>query len=120
MNEWHRGANHGTTVVTAGTTGCPDRSVMVSTLRYKYAVPGARLSAMTESPRQTRRSRPVKVADQIKDWVVERDLKQGAKLPSEAEMIRCSVPRIFSEFDTQFFSKRFLVERAIKAPLRAA
>ena len=34
-----------------------------------------------------RRSRPVQVADQIKDWVVERDLKQGAKLPNEAEMI---------------------------------
>ncbi|MEM6693414.1 MAG: FCD domain-containing protein [Pseudomonadota bacterium] len=34
-----------------------------------------------------RRSRPVLVADQIKDWVVERDLKSGARLPNEAEMI---------------------------------
>lgn len=34
-----------------------------------------------------RRSRPVRVADEIKQWVVERDLKQGDKLPSEAEMI---------------------------------
>lgn len=36
---------------------------------------------------QPRRSRPVLVADQIKDWVVERDLKSGARLPNEAEMI---------------------------------
>ncbi len=36
---------------------------------------------------QPRRSRPVRVADQIKDWVVERDLKTGARLPNEAEMI---------------------------------
>jgi DNA-binding FadR family transcriptional regulator len=34
-----------------------------------------------------KRSRPVQVADQIKRWVVERDLKQGDKLPNEAEMI---------------------------------
>ncbi len=61
---------------------------MLTTFRYKSPGPGARLPAMTDSPRQPRRSRPVKVADQIKDWVVERDLKQGAKLPSEAEMIR--------------------------------
>lgn len=49
-----------------------------------------RPSHMTDtSPKPTlpRRSRPVKVADQIKEWVVERDLKQGAKLPNEAEMI---------------------------------
>ncbi len=37
--------------------------------------------------RRPKRSRPVRVADQIKDWVVERDLKNGAKLPNEAEMI---------------------------------
>jgi hypothetical protein len=30
---------------------------------------------------------PVQVADRIKDWVVERDLKTGARLPNEAEMI---------------------------------
>ncbi|MEM0947906.1 MAG: FCD domain-containing protein [Pseudomonadota bacterium] len=34
-----------------------------------------------------RRSRPLIVADQIKDWVVDRDLKSGARLPNEAEMI---------------------------------
>lgn len=34
-----------------------------------------------------RRSRPVLVADQIKQWVVERDLKAGNKLPNEGEMI---------------------------------
>ncbi|MEC3860647.1 FCD domain-containing protein [Mesobacterium sp. TK19101] len=34
-----------------------------------------------------RRSRPVRVADEIKQWVVERDLKQGDKLPNESEMI---------------------------------
>ncbi|MBF9042270.1 FCD domain-containing protein [Rhodobacterales bacterium HKCCE4037] len=38
-------------------------------------------------PTQPRRSRPVLVADQIKDWVVERDLKSGARLPNETEMI---------------------------------
>ena len=38
-------------------------------------------------PTLPRRSRPVQVADQIKEWVVDRDLKQGAKLPNEAEMI---------------------------------
>jgi len=35
-----------------------------------------------------RRSRPVRVADEIKQWVVEQDLKKGAKLPNEAAMIR--------------------------------
>jgi GntR family transcriptional repressor for pyruvate dehydrogenase complex len=39
------------------------------------------------TPPRPRRSRPVQVADRIKDWVVERDLKTGARLPSEAEMI---------------------------------
>ncbi len=36
---------------------------------------------------RAKRSRPVQVADQIKAWVVERDLHQGDKLPNEAEMI---------------------------------
>ncbi len=36
---------------------------------------------------KVKRSRPVQVADQIKAWVVERDLRQGDKLPNEAEMI---------------------------------
>lgn len=39
-----------------------------------------------EHPR-TRKSRPVQVAEQIKSWVVERDLQEGDKLPNEAEMI---------------------------------
>lgn len=34
-----------------------------------------------------RRSRPVAVSDAIKQWIVEQDLRRGAKLPSEAEMI---------------------------------
>ncbi len=38
-------------------------------------------------PDRPRRSRPVRVAEEIKQWVVERDLKRGAKLPSESEMI---------------------------------
>lgn len=42
---------------------------------------------MTDAPRALKRSRPVQVADQIKRWVVERDLRKGAKLPNEAEMI---------------------------------
>jgi len=41
----------------------------------------------TDAPRAQKRSRPVQVADQIKRWVVERDLRKGAKLPNEAEMI---------------------------------
>ena len=40
------------------------------------------------SPNKLKRSRPVKVADQIKQWVVERDLKDGDKLPNEGEMIK--------------------------------
>lgn len=42
------------------------------------------------SPRpqgQPRRSRPLRVADAIKDWVVERGLKPGDRLPGEAELI---------------------------------
>jgi len=34
-----------------------------------------------------KRSRPVRVADEIKKWVVERDLKAGDKLPNESAMI---------------------------------
>jgi DNA-binding FadR family transcriptional regulator len=34
-----------------------------------------------------KKSRPVKVSDEIKKWVVDRDLKQGDRLPNEAEMI---------------------------------
>lgn len=42
---------------------------------------------VTDAPRAQKRSRPVQVADQIKRWVVERDLRKGDKLPNEAEMI---------------------------------
>ncbi len=35
----------------------------------------------------TRRSRPLRVADAIKDWVVERGLHPGDRLPGEAELI---------------------------------
>ena len=34
-----------------------------------------------------RRSRPVLVADAIKEWVVKRDLSSGDKLPNESAMI---------------------------------
>jgi DNA-binding FadR family transcriptional regulator len=36
---------------------------------------------------RTRRSRPFHVADAIKDWVVERGLQPGDRLPGEAELI---------------------------------
>jgi len=35
----------------------------------------------------TRRSRPVRVAEAIKDWVVEKGLKPGDRLPGESELI---------------------------------
>ncbi|MCT4370476.1 FadR family transcriptional regulator [Yangia mangrovi] len=40
-----------------------------------------------ERGRTTRRSRPVRVAEAIKDWVVEKGLMPGDRLPGEAEMI---------------------------------
>jgi DNA-binding FadR family transcriptional regulator len=42
------------------------------------------MPASTDRPR---RSRPVRVADAIKDWVVERNLQKGDRLPSEAELM---------------------------------
>lgn len=36
---------------------------------------------------EPKRSRPARVADQIKDWVVAQRLKKGDRLPGEAEMI---------------------------------
>lgn len=42
---------------------------------------------MDGSAPKPKRSRPVRVADEIKHWVVERDMKQGDKLPNETEMI---------------------------------
>ena len=38
-------------------------------------------------PGEPRRSRPVRVADSIKDWVVEQGLVKGDRLPGEAELI---------------------------------
>ncbi|MFW5654784.1 MAG: FadR/GntR family transcriptional regulator [Roseicyclus sp.] len=37
--------------------------------------------------RRDRRSRPVRVAEAIKDWVVAQKLRQGDRLPSEADLI---------------------------------
>lgn len=37
--------------------------------------------------RAPRRSRPVRVAEEIKTWVVEQDLQRGDRLPAEPEMI---------------------------------
>ena len=44
-------------------------------------------SASHRTDGRTRRSRPVRVADAIKDWVVERGLQPGDRLPGEAELI---------------------------------
>ncbi len=41
----------------------------------------------TESIVGTRRSRPVRVAETIKDWVVEKGLQPGDRLPGEAELM---------------------------------
>lgn len=43
--------------------------------------------ATTRSKSESRQSRPVRVAEAIKDWVVERGLQAGDRLPSEPEMI---------------------------------
>lgn len=45
------------------------------------------MTTLPEKGAVPRRSRPVRVAERIKDWVVERDLETGARLPSETEMI---------------------------------
>lgn len=44
-------------------------------------------SVHLNSQGRSRRSRPVRVADAIKDWVVERGLQPGDRLPGEAELI---------------------------------
>src|SRR6056297_38100 len=55
------------------------------------AYPGlSRMTAVTppeSSARRPRRSRPVRVAEAIKDWVVEQGLRPGDRLPGEAELI---------------------------------
>lgn len=43
--------------------------------------------AITRSKTETRQSRPVQVAEAIKDWVVEQGLQAGDRLPGEAELI---------------------------------
>lgn len=47
-------------------------------------MPGSR-SPQTKT--SSRRSRPLRVAEEIKDWVVERGLQPGDRLPGEAELI---------------------------------
>ncbi|MCV3271821.1 FadR/GntR family transcriptional regulator [Roseobacter sinensis] len=47
-------------------------------------MPPSSPQSMTRAPR---RSRPVRVADEIKQWVVEQDLQRGDRLPAEPEMI---------------------------------
>jgi DNA-binding FadR family transcriptional regulator len=42
---------------------------------------------LTPRPSGQRRSRPLRVADAIKDWVVEKGLHPGDRLPGEAELI---------------------------------
>ncbi len=44
-------------------------------------------SASNENKTRSRRSRPLRVAEEIKDWVVERGLQPGDRLPGEAELI---------------------------------
>ena len=44
-------------------------------------------SAPQESKAPARRSRPLRVAEEIKDWVVERGLQPGDRLPGETELI---------------------------------
>lgn len=41
----------------------------------------------TLATRHPRRSRPVRVAEAIKDWVVTHDLRRGDRLPGEAELM---------------------------------
>ncbi|MFZ5963265.1 FadR/GntR family transcriptional regulator [Thalassococcus sp. BH17M4-6] len=44
-------------------------------------------SASQDPKARSRRSRPLRVADEIKDWVVERGLQPGDRLPGEADLI---------------------------------
>ena len=44
-------------------------------------------SASFDTKARARRSRPLRVAEEIKDWVVERGLQPGDRLPGEAELI---------------------------------
>lgn len=53
----------------------------------KQTLPPPASPKTTDAPRAQKRSRPVQVADQIKRWVVEQDLRKGDKLPNEAAMI---------------------------------
>ena len=45
------------------------------------------VSAPHDPQTRSRRSRPQHVAEEIKDWVVERGLQPGDRLPGEAELI---------------------------------
>lgn len=44
-------------------------------------------TARTRAGTRPRRSRPVRVAEAIKDWVVERNMQRGDRLPGEAALI---------------------------------
>lgn len=52
-----------------------------------HKLPGKDRLAQEAASRVKRRSRPLRVADAIKDWVVERGLSAGDRLPSEPELI---------------------------------
>ncbi len=47
----------------------------------------SRDTTRANSPRPQRRTRPVRVAEAIKDWVVEQGLQPGDRLPGETELI---------------------------------
>lgn len=49
--------------------------------------PKAQPTAPKNADPKTRRSRPVRVADAIKDWVVDQNLQRGDRLPGEADLM---------------------------------
>ncbi|SFK05921.1 FadR/GntR family transcriptional regulator [Celeribacter neptunius] len=50
-------------------------------------MPPATTRSKAEKPTEPRLSRPARVAEAIKDWVVERGMQAGDRLPSEPEMM---------------------------------
>nr|WP_319249944.1 FCD domain-containing protein [uncultured Celeribacter sp.] len=50
-------------------------------------MPPATTRSKAEKPTEHKLSRPARVAEAIKDWVVERGLRAGDRLPSEPEMM---------------------------------
>lgn len=53
-----------------------------------FASPSSSASSSSSSSSRPRRSRPVRVAEEIKDFVVAQGLQPGDRLPSEAELIQ--------------------------------